>query len=174
MKRSMSRAKSILSFIYRKSEWKYTVSGLEISRSYVLTKKTEYILFHGRVFYQMVNWVERSFIFLAWSFHWLLKNLHYPMAYPTGPVTLEMTVYFHFQSLVSSPKSIQKQMKPKDAQKKRADIRLLICSVTICTIFMLLFLPSVLINVIKVTGSSLKINRKYSQNDSKFALNDRT
>ena len=44
-------------------------------------------------------------------------------------------------------------MKPKDTQKKRADIRLLICSVTICTIFMLLFLPSVLINVIKVTGS---------------------
>ena len=68
-----------------------------------------------------------------------------------------MAVYFSFQSLVSSPKSSQKQMKPKDAQKKRADIRLLICSVTICTIFMLLFLPSVLINVIKVTGSSLKI-----------------
>jgi len=53
------------------------------------------------------------------------------------------------QSLVSSPKSSQKQIKPKDTQKKRADVRLLICSVTICTIFMLLFLPSVLINVIK-------------------------
>ena len=74
-----------------------------------------------------------------------------PIVYRSRPVTLEMTVHVEFQSLVSSPKSSQKQMKPKDAQKKRADIRLLICSVTICTIFMLLFLPSVLINVIKVT-----------------------
>ena len=66
------------------------------------------------------------------------------------------TDYF-LKSLVSSPKSSQKQMKPKDTQKKRADIRLLICSVTICTIFMLLFLPSVLINVIKVTSGSKSI-----------------
>ena len=35
------------------------------------------------------------------------------------------------------------------APKKRADIRLLLCSVTICSVFIVLFLPSVIMNLIK-------------------------
>ena len=34
-------------------------------------------------------------------------------------------------------------------RKKRADIRLLLCSVTICSVFITLFLPSVVMNLIR-------------------------
>merc|ERR1712062_373833 len=50
-------------------------------------------------------------------------------------------------SSISTPKISSKIGKNK-TDKKRADIRLLLCSLTICTIFIILFLPSVLINFV--------------------------
>ena len=38
----------------------------------------------------------------------------------------------------------------RNLRKKRADIKLLLCSMTICMIFVILFLPSVVINLIPV------------------------